>query len=97
MRLVAALLLLAPVPAWAQDVLIRDARVFDGTGAPAYPADVLVQDGRIAAIGPDLDRPRGVDVVRARGMTLIPGLHDLHTHLRASGYGGVEDMGKALE
>ncbi|WP_347302726.1 amidohydrolase family protein [Croceibacterium sp. TMG7-5b_MA50] len=95
MRLLAALLLLMPVPALAQTVLIRDARVFDGTGTPAYPADVLVQDGRIAAVGPDLDRPRGAVLVRARGMTLIPGLHDLHTHLRASGHGGPEDMGKA--
>lgn len=75
--------------------LIRGARVFDGTGAPATPADVLVQGDRIVAVGPRLRAPRGPRVVNARGMTLIPGLHDLHAHLRASGFSAPEDLGKA--
>lgn len=75
--------------------LIRGARVFDGTGAPAAPADVLIRGDRIVAVGPGLRAPRGARVVNARGMTLIPGLHDLHTHLRASGFSAPDDLGKA--
>ena len=33
------------------DLLIRNAQVLDGTGAPAYLADVAVKDGKIAAVG----------------------------------------------
>lgn len=75
--------------------LIRGARVFDGTGAPAAPADVLIQGDRIVAVGASLRAPGGARIVNARGMTLIPGLHDLHTHLRASGFSAPEDLGKA--
>ncbi|WWW34872.1 hypothetical protein V8017_18265 [Stenotrophomonas rhizophila] len=39
------------------DVLIRNAMVFDATGRAPYAASVLVQDGRIAAIGADLKAP----------------------------------------
>ncbi len=62
------------------DVLIRNAMVFDGTGRPAYPASVLVQDGRIAAIGNALKAPTGTRQVDAKGQALLPGLFDLHTH-----------------
>ncbi|HYJ31093.1 MAG TPA: hypothetical protein VEW25_12225, partial [Allosphingosinicella sp.] len=75
--------------------LIRGAHVFDGTGAPAVPADVLVSGDRIVAIGARLRPPRGSRIVDARGMTLLPGLHDLHTHLRSPGLGGPDDLGKA--
>jgi imidazolonepropionase-like amidohydrolase len=75
--------------------LIRGAHVFDGTGAPATPADVLIVSDRIAAVGPRLRLPRGARVVDGRGMTLMPGLHDLHTHLRSPGFGGPDDLGKA--
>ena len=33
------------------DVLIRNGRIVDGTGAPAYPGNVAVKDGVIVAIG----------------------------------------------
>lgn len=75
--------------------LIRGARVFDGTGAATALADVLVEGDRIAAVGPNLKRPVGARVVDGRGMTLIPGLHDLHTHLRAPAYDAPDDLGKA--
>ena len=75
--------------------LIRNARIFDATGTAARTGDVLVEGGIIAEIGPRLKKPRGAAVVDARGMTLIPGLHDLHTHLRSTGAGGAEDLGKS--
>ena len=75
--------------------LIRGARIFDGTGAAAVSGDVLIRGDRIAAVGPRLRVPRGARLVDGRGMTLIPGLHDLHTHLRARGFSGPDDLGKA--
>src|SRR3569623_1924748 len=66
-----------------QATLIKGARVFDGTGAPAVIEDVLIVDDRIAEVGRHLKRPRATRVIDARGMTLIPGLRDLHTPLRA--------------
>lgn len=75
--------------------LIRGAHVFDGTGAPAEVADVLISDDRIVEVAPRLRAPRGARIVDGRGMTLLPGLHDLHTHLRSPGDGGPDDLGKA--
>jgi imidazolonepropionase-like amidohydrolase len=89
-----ALLCLGAAP--AQDAtFIRGARIFDGTGAPAAVSNLLIQGDRIAALGPNVRAPRGAKVVDARGMTLIPGLHDLHTHLRAPAFSGPEDLPKA--
>ena len=76
-------------------ILIRGAHVFDGTGAPAAPADVLISGDRIVAVGARLRAPRGTRIIQARGMTLLPGLHDLHAHLRSPGLGGPDDLGKA--
>ena len=75
--------------------LIHNARVFDGTGAAAVIEDVLIVGDRIAAVGRNVKRPRGTRVIDGRGMTLIPGLHDLHTHLRAPAFDAPDDLGKA--
>jgi imidazolonepropionase-like amidohydrolase len=76
------------------ETLIRGARVFDGTGAPARILDVLVRGDRIAAVGPRLNAP-GARLVDASGLTLLPGLHDLHTHLRSPAISAPDDLGKA--
>ncbi|HEU0133922.1 MAG TPA: amidohydrolase family protein, partial [Allosphingosinicella sp.] len=96
-RVVAALLALAATAAPAQDraTLIRGARIFDGTGAPAKVGNVLVRDGRIVEVGPSVRVPKGGRMVDARGLTLIPGLHDLHTHLRAPAFDAPDDLPKA--
>ena len=47
--------------------------------------DVLVADGQIAEIGPTVKAPKGADVIEAAGQVLLPGLVDLHTHLREPG------------
>ena len=75
--------------------LIRGARVFDGSGAPAIVEDVLIEGDRIAAVGPGVTLPPGVRIVDAQGLTLIPGLHDLHTHLRSPAFGAPDDLGKS--
>ena len=66
----------------AQDVLIKDARVFDGQRVIPR-ASVLVRDGKIEKIGTHIRVPRNVHIVDGRGKTLIPGLIDAHTHIRS--------------
>ena len=66
-------------PDW--QVLIRDARVFDGTGGPPAIEDIAIAGGRIAARGPGLAPERAERIVDARGRWLLPGLLDIHTHL----------------
>src|SRR5688500_11042140 len=62
------------------DLLIRGARVVDGTGAPSRIADVGVRDGRI--VFPDRhDSAR--ETVDAGGLALMPGIVDVHTHYDA--------------
>jgi dihydroorotase len=47
--------------------------------------DVLLAGGRIAEIGSGLPTPDGAEVLDAGGAVLLPGLVDLHTHLREPG------------
>jgi N-acyl-D-amino-acid deacylase len=63
------------------DLLFRDARVVDGTGAAARVADVGVKHGRIACIGNTDDAAK--IVVDAGGLALMPGIVDVHTHYDA--------------
>ncbi|MCX4244353.1 metal-dependent hydrolase family protein [Paraliomyxa miuraensis] len=86
----------------APTVLLRDARLIDGTGAaPREHVDVLVERGRIAQIGPGLPPPQGAQVIELHGRTLLPGLIDAHVHLSASppasyAQGVVDDLGRTL-
>jgi imidazolonepropionase-like amidohydrolase len=79
--------------------LIRGARVVDGTGAPAYAATVVISETHIVGVGRETGPPPdGARVIDATGMTLLPGLFDLHTHLTASAETGVAgDWGKNLK
>ncbi|HEY0937977.1 MAG TPA: amidohydrolase family protein, partial [Trebonia sp.] len=59
--------------------LITGARVTGGAAA-----DLHLRDGIVAAVGTDLDAP-GAAVLDAAGLIALPGLVDLHTHLREPG------------
>lgn len=61
------------------DLLLRDADVIDGSGAPRFRADVGIRDGRIAAIG-RLSSTQATRSVDLDGMALAPGFIDVHTH-----------------
>ncbi|MCC6645807.1 MAG: dihydroorotase [Polyangiaceae bacterium] len=77
-------------------LVVRDVRAFD---APDAPLDVVVEAGRITRLGPgaanDVPRGRGLDV-DGRGRWLLPGLVDLHVHLREPGFEGKEDIASGL-
>ena len=49
------------------------------------PTDVLIADGTIAALGAGLVADERTTVIDGAGLVLLPGLVDLHTHLREPG------------
>jgi len=60
-------------------LLIRQATVIDGTGAPRRDADVAVRGDRIARIAPAIDARADLEI-DAGGRVLAPGFIDAHTH-----------------
>lgn len=62
------------------NVLIRNAQIFNGCDDGLTKADVLVTGQLISAIGTDIEKPDGAFEMNAEGYTLIPGLIDAHWH-----------------
>src|SRR5437763_9665072 len=74
--------LLFAVPAVAEPILLRPARVFDGVNPQPHEGwSVLVEGDRIAAVGPNLSAPAGARTIELPGATLMPGMIEGHSHL----------------
>ena len=52
--------------------------------------DILIEDGKIVAVGVNLGAAE--EVIDASGKTVIPGIIDMHVHLREPGFEGKEDI-----
>lgn len=61
------------------DLIIKNARIVDGTGNPWYRGDVAIDKGKIAAIGQFKGKSK--NVIDAQGKTVSPGFIDIHTHV----------------
>ncbi len=79
----AVLLLSIPAVSRSQeatyDLIIRRARIVDGTGNPWFHGDVALRGDRIVAVGPAITGPAAREV-DARGLILAPGFIDIHSH-----------------
>ena len=64
-----------PPPA---DLLIRGARIVDGTGGPWFRANLAVAGDTIVSVGPE--EPDAARVIEADGLVLAPGFIDMHAH-----------------
>ena len=72
------------------ELLIKNARVVSPADGINSKADILVRDGKIAAIGENLSSDG--EVIGADGLYAIPGLVDMHVHLRDPGQTHKEDI-----
>jgi len=68
-----------------RSILLQGGRVIDPSRDMDEPADVLIQDGKIASVGRGLSAPDGALVHNVKGKVVVPGLVDLHVHLREPG------------
>ncbi|MCM1546086.1 MAG: dihydroorotase [Clostridiales bacterium] len=54
--------------------------------------DILIEDGKISKIAKDIKPAPDYKVIDAGGKTVIPGIIDMHVHLREPGFEGKEDI-----
>jgi dihydroorotase len=64
-------------------ILIMGGRVIDPAAKLDAVTNVLIEEGRIKALGSAA--PKGYQVIDARGLIVVPGLVDMHVHLREPG------------
>ncbi len=72
------------------ELLIKNARVVSPTDKTDKTADILIRDGKIAAVEQGLSCDG--EVIDAAGLCAIPGLVDMHVHLRDPGQTQKEDI-----
>ena len=74
------------------DICLRGGRVIDPARGLDAEVDVLLKDGVVAKIAKGIADAPGLRVLDARGCWVVPGLIDLHTHLREPGQEYKEDI-----
>lgn len=84
MRPIFLFLFLAALRGETYDLLIRNARVVDGTGSPSRTADIAVRAGRIVRVGAIPENDGASRVINAGGRVAAPGFIDVHTHVEGA-------------
>ena len=63
------------------DLILQGGRVIDPASGRDEIADVAFGEGKVTAVGGDLPAGNGAEIVDVRGLLVVPGLIDLHTHV----------------
>lgn len=61
-------------------ILLKNAKIYDGTTAEAFFGDVLIEGERIAAVAEKIEESEDCQVIDLQGLTLAPGFIDAHSH-----------------
>ncbi len=61
------------------EILLKNGKIYDGTGADAFTGDVLIKDERIAAVGRGISAPEA-QVIDLGSLSVAPGFIDAHSH-----------------
>ncbi len=67
-----------------ESILIRDGHIIDPASGMNGAGNILIEGGKISYIGKD--SPSSEAVINARGLYVLPGLIDMHVHLREPGH-----------
>ncbi len=81
-------------------LLLKGGRIVDPSRNKDEVSDLLVENGKIVKIGKNLLRsakPSGTEVLDLRGKVVVPGLIDMHTHLREPGFEYKETIASGSE
>jgi len=67
------------------DLLLKNGRIIDPVNSRDEVGDILVRKGRIAGVGADLTPGKSCQTIDVSGKWCVPGLVDMHVHLREPG------------
>lgn len=71
---------------------IRGGRIIDPVSGKDFIGDLILENGTIKAVGEQLNLDGCEDIIEAAGMTVAPGLVDVHVHFRDPGLTYKEDI-----
>ena len=101
---IAVLGLLPPPPVAAQGgtgtMALVGGMLLDGYETPPiHHAAVVIEGNRIVAVGraDEVEIPAGAEIINTEGMTMLPGLVDLHVHLMILGHGEYSEWWPILD
>jgi dihydroorotase len=69
----------------SKSLLVKSGRLVDPESRRDEVVDLLIRGGRIASVARRIRKPAGAEVLNARGKVVVPGLVDMHVHLREPG------------
>jgi dihydroorotase len=70
-----------------EKILIKNGRVIDPANKIDAVLDILIENGKIIEIGKELHTPNSaIRIIDASNKIVVPGLIDMHVHLREPGY-----------
>lgn len=68
-------------------LLIKDGRIIDPSSNLDEITDILIENGKVTRIGKIQEsKQKDLEMINAKGMIVVPGLIDMHVHLREPGY-----------
>ena len=73
-------------------LLIKNGYMIDPKSGMEGNYDILSENGRITEIAEKIEAPAGCEIIDAKGLTVAPGLIDVHVHFRDPGFTSKEDI-----